>query len=453
MSILGFVYIAIPFVISLGLGILIPYLVTLMYARFEAGLVAIFGMYALEALFMNVGGLNLGISIYYTDVVLILIGIVALLRLLFAHDFPIRHGGWLVFCSLVLLSFVMGLMSYGTGAGVQVRVYFYAVVAGLYGMSFPMDGQRLRMVFNALALLGLMLVGLSFYRWAVLFVPFPSLMPEGGTYNVDGIHRVIYSHSTLLVAQILLLGVFFAALAGVLGPVRFMSPLLLGVVLALQHRSVWLSVLVGIAASLLLGRKKQGTATQVIMLTAIVGITALPMAMSGAFSGVTQSIERSAERAIAGSDTTGERLESWQQIIKQWYGAGPRSILIGQSFGSNMTRTILDKQAGAYRKIDYAAHNMYVQTLFNTGIVGLVALLAAYGYTLRGLYRGCRKEGWTGMEAQALFVLLLMQVAYYVPYGVDYLQSLIFGVALSYVAGKSLEPESKAVPLNSWRSV
>lgn len=452
MSTLGFVYMAIPFVISLGLGILLPYLAMLMYARFEVGLVVVFGMYALESLFMDVGGLNLGITIYYTDLVLVLVGFVAFLRLLTAKDFPLRHKGWLVFCTVMLLSFALGLASYGTGAGVQVRNYFYFAAAGLYGMSFPMNACSLRKVFNALGLLGLMLVGLSLYRWAVLFIPIPDLMPEGGTYNVDGIYRVIYSYSTLVVAQVFVLGVFFAQTSGVLGPVRFMAPLLLGVVLALQHRSVWLAMLVGIAASLLVGRKKQAsTATRLIMLAGIVCITALPMLMSGELSGVTQSVGKSAERAAAGRDTTGERLESWQQIIKQWYDAGPRSILIGQSFGSDMTRMILNEQTGGYRRIGYAAHNMYVQTLFNTGILGLGALLAAFGYTLRGLYRCCREKAGE-VEAQALFVLLLMQAAYYVPYGVDYLQGLVFGVALSYVAGKSLRSAPQAVPQNYWQS-
>ena len=37
-----------------------------------------------------------------------------------------------------------------------------------------------------------------------------------------------------------------------------------------------------------------------------------------------------------------------------------------------------------------------------------------------------------------LLVLMAMQLAYYVPYGTDYLQSFIFGIALAYVAGKDL---------------
>ena len=53
-----------------------------------------------------------------------------------------------------------------------------------------------------------------------------------------------------------------------------------------------------------------------------------------------------------------------------------------------------------------------------------------------------------------------MQLVYYVPYGTDYLQSLIFGIALSYVASfeatgsvdaaDRANPEKSRVPRWRW---
>ena len=74
---------------------------------------------------------------------------VAALRLLFVSEFPTKNHAWLIFCAAICISILTGLVSYGSTAGVQARAYFYFMVAGLYGMSFPMDEKRLRLVFNA----------------------------------------------------------------------------------------------------------------------------------------------------------------------------------------------------------------------------------------------------------------------------------------------------------------
>ena len=43
--------------------------------------------------------------------------------------------------------------------------------------------------------------------------------------------------------------------------------------------------------------------------------------------------------------------------------------------------------SGGTKKISYMAHNFYVQTLFNTGLLGLGAFLVAAWYVMAGLYR------------------------------------------------------------------
>jgi asparagine N-glycosylation enzyme membrane subunit Stt3 len=65
--------------------------------------------------------------------------------------------------------------------------------------------------------------------------------------------------------------------------------------------------------------------------------------------------------------------------------------------------------------------------------VGLSAMVLAFFYVVLGLYR-LNRDGVGGMTTQVLLVLVVMQMAYYVPYGTDYLQGLLFGVALAYVA-------------------
>lgn len=436
MLVLSYLFLVIPFVMMIALGLLIPAMLIVSYTRFGVGTALIFGIFLIDTLTMGDGALNLGINLFYPDLVLGLIALVGGLRFVFATDFPKRNVAWIGFCLLICISLITGLASYGTAAGVQARTYFYFMVAGLYAMSFTLNEARLRFLFNALSATAFILFALTIYRWVVYYTPITSLLPPGGSYNIDGPIRVLHSNEALVIAQVFVAGLFFFAASRGFALARMFSPFLLASVLALQHRSVWLSVLVGILARLLLGRSKSGSAfSQLVLLAGIVAMTAVPLVFSDKLSGITQQVERSAARALAGQDTTGERLNSWREIIKNWYGAGARSIVIGQSFGTDNTRYVEDSRGGS-RKINYMAHNFYVQTLFNTGLLGLLCFLAAAGYVVSGLYRISR-DGRGGIEAEVLLVLVVMQLAYYVPYGTDYLQSFLFGIALAYVATKN----------------
>lgn len=430
---LSYLFMAIPFVVMLGLGLLLPMLLVLCYSRYGVGLAVIAGMFVIDALLIYGGGLHLGINLFYTDFALVLIAMAAGLRLLFAADFPLRQRAWMVFCAAICLSLALGLVSYGSGAGVSVRNYFYFMVAGLYGMSFPMDAQRVRVTLNALVAVAAALMVLTVYRWVVYYTPITMLLPPGGNYNADGPIRVIKSNEALILAEVLLGGLFFAATARGLQVAQWLSPLLLGGVLTLQHRSVWLAALVGgLTRFLVVRSNRSSTVSQFLLVVAIVGITSIPMIFSEKLLGLTEQVQSSAERALKGGDTTGERFSNWKSLIELWYQGGAKSIVIGQSFGADSSRYVEDER-GHEKKIKYFAHNLYVQTLYNTGLVGLTAMLAAFAYVVRGLYR-LNRDGVGGTETQVLLVLMVMQMAYYVPYGTDYLQGLLFGVALSYVA-------------------
>jgi O-antigen ligase len=94
---------------------------------------------------------------------------------------------------------------------------------------------------------------------------------------------------------------------------------------------------------------------------------------------------------------------------------------------------LVEDDAGKRRVISFYAHNLYVQTLYSTGLLGLLGMCVAFWYALAGMYRLCAAGA--GPPAQLFLVWLFMQFTYYVPYGQDYLQCLIFGVAVAYVSG------------------
>lgn len=433
MTVLSYLLSTLPFLVALALGLLVPIVLILLYRNFGAGLFLVMLSFMVDTLTLGTAAINLGINLFFPDLTFLLLAFTAALRFFFAKDFPRKNVAWFAFVFLVIISTVTGIASFGSSGGVQARSYFYFVVAGSYAMSFRMSDEQLRSIFNALVVCTLLLIGTAFYRWVVYYTPITSLLPPGGTYNIDGAIRVIYSNHALVIAQVMVAAFFFALAAGGFALSQFLSPLLLGMVIVLQHRSVWLAAMVGVLARFLLGNTKSGsTVRQLVFVAAIAAITAVPLAFNQGLSSVTQQVGNSAAGALSGGGTGGERLQSWGEIVKNWYGAGARSIVIGQSFGSDNTRTVTDSR-GESKQISYIAHNLYVQTLFNTGLLGLAAYLIACIYVVLGLYRICRTTR-DNVLAEVLFVLIVMQMAYYVPYGVDYLQALLFGAALAYVA-------------------
>lgn len=424
---------AAPFFIAMLFGLLIPVTIIYLHRNFGLGLFLVALSFLVDTWTLGGSAINFGINLFFADAVFLLLGCSVLTRFFLTKKSPAKNIAWYLFTGFVLISTLSGIASFGSSAGVQARSYFYFIVAGSYAMSFSMDNRRLISIYNAFASITCLLISIAIYRWIVYYLPIPSLLPPGGAYNIDGAIRVIYSNHALVIAQVMVAAFFFSIVTPIYASTRLITPLLLSMVVVLQHRSVWAATFAGIAARLLLGKTKSGSAfSQFALVLAIAALTAIPLSMSDKLSGVTQQVSNSATGALSGGGTGGERLQSWGELVKKWYGAGPRSILIGQSFGSDSTRTVTDSR-GESKQISYIAHNLYIQTLFNTGILGLLTYTSALFYVLLGLYRICRTER-EDVHAEILFVLISIQMVYYIPYGVDYLQALLFGAALAYVS-------------------
>ena len=270
--------VAMPYVMAMCLGLLVPMLGVLCYSGFGASIAVVVGMFAIECLYMVVGGITLGLTLFYTDFALVFAFVIALGRLLRARDRPPIHRAWLVYCAVFAVSLATGLVTYGSGAGVQARPYFYFVAAGLCGLSFNIDAARVRLLLNALVAVAVLLMFITVYRWVVYYTPIAELLPDEGVYNNDGPIRVIRSFEALVLAQVLVASLFFARGTGGLVVARAVSPLLLAAVVTLQHRSVWVAALAGVLASLFVSRLQKGSVLgQSLLLVAIVVTTALPI--------------------------------------------------------------------------------------------------------------------------------------------------------------------------------
>lgn len=441
MQILYWALQTLPYVVAFLAAVSLIVLFLGSYRSFGFGLALLAVTSWLDASTQSAPVLQLGVRLYVADVPLILLGAVTGLRWLVAKDVPWRHPGWVLYVLVFLGNLAWGLATQGTAAGVQARGDFYAIVAASYAMSFPMARPQVRLLVRALAWLAVGLVALTVYRWCVYYLQITDLLPPSGTYNIDGAIRVIGSPHALLLAQALLLGLYFAHISGAGGTLRVMLPLLLGLVVALQHRSVWLATMVGVGVSIVLARAERMPVWQQL---AALGVLALLVVGGLSVGGrVSEEVVSSAQRAAAGEGTVRARFENWRVTLTEWQAGGPRNLLVGKPLGGDATRTVLDKD-GRLVRIGFGAHNNYVSQLVGTGVLGLAGLLWALGSALRGLWRACRRsDGGDADWAALLLMLLAVQMAYYVAYAVDFMQLLVLGMAIAAVAG--LRPASRPV--------
>jgi len=430
-EVLGLVLLSLPFVIAFLLAILIVVMFVLSYQRFGFGLALTALTCWLDAATQSAPVLQLGVRLYVADLPFMVLGAVTALRWLAAKDIPWRHPGWVIYVLVFFVNLGWGLATQGTAAGVQARGDFYAVVAASYAMSFPIGREQVRQLLRATAWLAVALAVLTTYRWVVYYTPITDLLPPGGVYNVDGPIRVISSAHALVLAESLLLGLYFAHISGAGAALRVLAPLLLGFVVALQHRSVWLSGLVGVGVSMLLARAQRMPLWQQL---GAVGLMALLVVGGLLYGGrLSQDVVSSAERAVSGQGTVQARFDNWRATLTDWRQAGARSILIGRPLGGDTTRLVADSD-GRTLRIAFGAHNNYIAQLVGSGLIGFAGLLWALASAVRGLWQLCRRDTASADWAALLLVLLGVQLAYYVAYAVDFMQLLVLGMAVAGVA-------------------
>lgn len=451
LELLGLAAMATPYMVAVLLGVAVPLLVLMACRSAGAGLALIGVAWAAELATMSQPVLHVAVFLHVADVLLVLVAAAAALRWLLPSGVPSRHPAWIVTVLLLVVGIAWGLAVHGRAAGVQSRPDFYAVAAASCAMSFHPQAQPLRLLVRLLLVLAAYTLLLTAWRWTVTLIPLHDLLPPGGTYNVDGPLRVVPSNAALLLAQLLVLALFFGG--GGLTLARWLSPLLLAAVLVLQHRSVWLAAIVGVLVGAMAARSRRVPRWQQALLAlAVVAVTALAL---GTSDRLTDQLRTSAQRALAGRDTVADRFQNWRATLRQWVNDGPVAIAVGRIRGADARRGVED-ESGRERIIEYQAHNHYVNTLAGSGVIGLAAYAWWMAWIVGGLMRALRTDDAGDRRvAAALLVLLAMQITYYIAYGVEFVQYALAGLAMAWVAAwRQRQRAAAAAPAApTWRSV
>jgi hypothetical protein len=430
-----------PYAVAAVLGLALPLVLLATYNYFLAGLILVAATLVLEAMNLLQPILRIGITLYVPDLPMVMLGVAAGLRWMLRKDVPRRHMAWVLLALVFFVDLAIGLARHGTTAGVQGRGDFYAIAAATYGMSFPIGQRQVRQLVQVCSVAALALVLVCVYRWIVYYAPIPDLLPPGGVYSRDGAIRVIGANLALLIADMAVVGLFFLRGERATGLARWLSPVLLATVLVLQHRSVWLAGIAGVLLCLLLARAERVPLWQQVAVTILVAATAAaPIFLSDTIS---QQVQSSATRAIAGEGTVDARFSNWRSTIEQWLGDGARAIVVGRELGSDTTR-LIESESGTVR-INFNSHNHYIDVLTNLGLLGFFGTSVILLYAAGGLIRQCRKRDEDSPYSALLLVVLGMQLTFFVAYTVDYLQYLILGVTVAWVAGHAAAERKPAV--------
>jgi hypothetical protein len=390
----------------------------------------IFGLILLDASAIPMA-FNYGIWLYPEDIFFVILSISCLIRLSLLVSPKTVPRAWWIIGIVQLILVVWGLRTFGTAAGVDYRDHFYLWVAVVYFCSVKWTEPMINRVINAWIVCSISLCLLVYYRWIGSAID-PVYAQQIMALDATGVRfRVIGSGPTLVIAIGFLI-LFFKMVTGKLSLFqRLLLPMLLLTVVVLQHRSVWVSLFIGVACLFwILQRKKKGFQTTVgvaLMIVPLVIFFALP----GKGNGVLESIANSANQAVSTEEgTMVSRIGHWEDLLTKWANSkDPATYLMGKPYGSGFNPVDVVTEYGP-TSFDMVPHNHLIHILYRGGLIGLLATL----YIFYQLWKSGVKGLKTADKRWAPYFLAVFATffAFYIPYWATYGHGILIGIAISY---------------------
>lgn len=377
-----------------------------------------------------VGGTRIGMR----DMVGTLLLAAASARLLRSRE--VSSLQWLLMGAGVLAfaSAAQGIVEYDFNTALnEFRKYFWFFSVALYFTTVQPQRDLLDRLARAWLLLASFVVLLSLMRW----VAQPLGVQEAlfGTFKGHEAFRVVHAIPTLVAFQGFVIGALAWARGDARSWMRRLTPVLLGLVVLMQHRTVWAVALVTITVMILLERQ---FARKLVPLIVLATFTLIAFSLTILDDQATDLSAQLAESA-ASRGTWEWRIEGWRALIVQG-PQGAAEIMIGQPFGGGWDRFI----DGSV--VSVSPHNFFVETYLRTGLLGLGLLASLYVVTLWRLGTG---GAWGGLLGRrVLFLLLLTHPIFFIPYAPAPEQGLVLGLAIA-AAGAMRGPSIDATQVDT----
>jgi hypothetical protein len=384
----------------------------------EIVLIAVVGAMALDCLQLVPDGIDIGINVYADDIacfVLLSAGVLVLLRkgqLMDASAWPVFALFALAIVNLARGAMEFGLRPAGNGARSLIYLTVPAIALILLLPALQINPQRLA---NLLGCFGCALTIVAVLRWAAA-LPLPR-QPDPGDFRE--VVRTLGAGDALVIGQSLLAIIGLQFIHGVRWWRTSLAAILAVTTIALQHRSVWVSTVVGMvwltASSLRSSQKRwlqlAGSASIGLM------VAVITLSASGGIDRVISLIRVNLEETQQQDSTWSWRMNGFSDAANRVFSSDTLEMLLGPASGRDL------ESSASFASIHI--HNRYISTIAYYGIFGGVALLIWLLLVARkvGGWRasryGSRPE--PGGGTTFLQALLLSQLTYFLAYspGID----------------------------------
>ena len=405
--------------------------------RAEVGAAFLLGATLLSATLENnvpVVVLPSGIRVLIYDAGFALVLAAGVLRMLRIRRLMPPHRWVLVLCVIMLLSLVRGAAAFGVQPAIGEFRLFLAFVAGtVYFATFrpsPQLNERIAKLWLAASVPMMILVGL---RWLDTLAGIDIGVPKE-QFGADAAVKVLDGPYTFFLATAALLTVPYWQLRDdEARRLTRLGMLLLLFVALLNRRTVWLTMIIGIAVLMVRGRQLRRRTVAMV-----VGAFLLTVAAYVALGGT--SGDEPTTRSALGTGTLDWRIQGWSELVSG-LSKNPVQWLIGEPFGTGFTREV----QGSVVLGD--PHNFYVSTLLRAGLVGLVALIALSVGLLWALRRTPTQAGGGLLTPDMFPALLAMQAVWFLTWEPGMEQGIVTGLAVGLVVA----PGRHVVPVPQHR--
>jgi hypothetical protein len=325
------------------------------------------------------------------------------------------------FLMLVLWSLFRGIELFAVASSVnEARQHLRFIAAVLYFSTVEPRQDILERVGVIWLGAALAIGAIALVRWSGNAVGL-----VGGFFGDGADLRVVPAGSALVMGQGLLIAI---PLLGNLSRAlqRLIAPLLLVLVVLLQHRSVWIVTAVGILYLALRDRELSRRLAN----TLVVGIVMFSVLLFAGFQDREEQVCEQLADSAQSTDTFEWRLDGWVTLFRDSAPAEPAEWLLGKPFGSGWERV----SAATGQEIEVSPHNLYIEVLLREGIVGLMALLLTYRLAIRGTARSIdrRSAGERILTPDVLHVIVSMQLLYFIVYSATLAQGMLLGLACAF---------------------
>jgi uncharacterized MnhB-related membrane protein len=365
------------------------------------------------------------IRIQATDVLFVLLTTAAVARLLRLDRLTTAQRLLILFGVLTIWALVRGTAPFGIPAAVnEARKFLWFVGIALYFATAETRRDLMERLGKLLLVAAGILAAFTVARWVGSAAGL-----SGGFFGRDDDLRVLPAALALLVAQAALVA-FPYLVSRTAGWRRFLAPALLVLVLLLQHRTVWIVTAVG--AALLFYRERAIARRALTILLSVTGLLAVL-----SFTLFDSPDVQLGEQLASSAQSTGTfewRYDGWRALLADSGPEGPSQVLVGMPFGSGWERTL---PSGHTIESHISPHNFYLETFLRTGAIGLLVMLALYHLALRALLVGRELSSGESqvLSPSVLFVVIAVQLLYYITYTPDTAQAMLFCLGCAAVLG------------------